>query len=75
MLSVISVHSTLVAVGSDGGSAAVWTSHDGQTWSRYPDSETVFAGAMVSVAAGDPGLIAVGRQGGSPAVWIWSPNP
>ena len=63
----------LVAVGRDGlgvdgnGSAAVWTSVDGLTWSRVPHDEAVFGGPgeqrMVSVTDGGPGLVAVGRDG------------
>jgi hypothetical protein len=51
----------LVAVGSDVGRAAVWTSPDGIAWSRVPHDEAVFGGAgMSSVTAGGPGLVAVG---------------
>jgi hypothetical protein len=75
----------LVAVGREGlgadgnGSAAVWTSVDGFTWSRVPHDETVFGGTggqqMFGVVVGGPGLVAVGREGlgadgnGSAAVW------
>ena len=65
----------LVAVGSDGGfsdertlaatgSAVVWTSVDGLSWSRVPHDEMVFGGEfgqqMSSVTVGGPGLVAVG---------------
>jgi len=62
----------LVAVGHSGeGTAAVWTSVDGVTWSRVPHDEAVFgdageidAGAggigMESVTVGGPGFVAVG---------------
>ncbi len=58
----------LVAVGSDGTSAAVWTSADGATWERVPHDETVFGEfgewmSMLSVTAGGPGLVAVGYEG------------
>jgi hypothetical protein len=68
----------LVAVGSDGSDAAVWTSVDGITWSRVPGDEAGFGGTnsqwMVSVTAAGPGLVAVGARGGSSgdgvaAVW------
>ena len=63
-----------MAVGSDGGTAAVWASVDGVTWSRDPDTGAVFGGeraqAMLSVAAGGPGLVAVGSDGSDTAVWI-----
>ncbi len=56
----------LVAVGSDGDDAAVWTSADGQIWSRVPDDEAVFGGAgfqgMRDVVVGGPGFVAVGRD-------------
>jgi len=71
----------VVAVGSDesgaDGSAAVWTSPDGVTWSRVPHDEGIFGGpgrqVMLAVAAGGPGLVAVGLEWaadrGIAAVW------
>jgi hypothetical protein len=70
----------LVAVGSEGafgpaglGTAAVWTSVDGVTWSRVAHDEAVFGGEgpleMVSVTAGGSGLVAVGSAGSDAAVW------
>jgi hypothetical protein len=46
----------------DGGDrATVWTSVDGIDWSRVPNDEAVFGGALMnSVTAGGPGLVAVG---------------
>lgn len=60
----------LVAVGSDVGRAAVWTSVDGLTWSRVLDDD-VFATAsgMNSVTVGGPGLVAVGEAENTAAVW------
>jgi hypothetical protein len=60
----------LVAVGSDVGRAAVWTSVDGIIWSRVPDHD-VFATAsgMNSVTVGGPGLVAVGEAENAAAVW------
>jgi hypothetical protein len=68
----------LVAVGWDGigdfssvlrdpGSAVVWTSVDGITWSRVPHDESVFGPAdkrqkITSVTVGGPGLVAVGTE-------------
>ena len=64
----------LVAVGSDGDFAAVWTSVDGIIWSRVAHDEAVFGGRdgveMSSVTAGGPGLVAVGSDGDFAAVWI-----
>ena len=64
MFSVTAGGPGLVAVGSDGKTAAVWTSVDGITWSRVPHDEAVLGGGgatlMFSVTAGGPGLVAVG---------------
>jgi len=85
----------LVAVGYSGpegeSDAAVWTSPDGDTWSRVPHDEAVFGGKgpviMNSVTVGGPGLVAVGSAGpmtpqeAVAAVWtsqdgvIWSRVP
>ncbi len=81
----------LVAVGQGGGSfhmewwtglgsAVVWTSVDGLSWSRVPHDEAVFGGdgdqLMTSVTVGGAGLVAVGLEGSRPdenetdaAVW------
>jgi len=83
MSSVTAGGSGLVAVGSDVGRAAVWTSLDGITWSRVPHDEAVFGGAgMSSVTVGGPGLVAVGGADGERAVvwtsvdgFIWSRLP
>jgi hypothetical protein len=67
--------SGLVAVGSDAGNAAVWTSPDGLSWSRVLHDEAVFGGegsqAMTSVTIGPkagPGLVAVGFDGSRDAL-------
>ncbi|MCH8984663.1 MAG: hypothetical protein IH943_11295 [Acidobacteria bacterium] len=68
----------LVAVGSDGFDAAVWTSPDGVTWSRVPHDESVFGGAttqsMWSVTVASPGLVAVGgdSSGDDVAAAVWT---
>jgi hypothetical protein len=72
----------LVAVGSDGLHAAVWTSADGITWSRVARDDGAFGGldycqagpTISSVTAGGPGLVAVGSDvdeycGAFAAVW------
>jgi hypothetical protein len=72
MRSVVVGGPGLVAVGSDGSAAAVWTSVDGITWSRVSDQEAIFGGEdqiMNSVAVGGPGLVAVGSAGSAAAVW------
>jgi hypothetical protein len=67
----------LVAVGSDGSNAAVWTSADGATWNRVPHDKAVFGGSgsttMLSVTGGGPGLVAVGYEGsrfGGPGIAV-----
>jgi hypothetical protein len=70
MLSVTAGGPGLVAVGSDVGRAAVWTSVDGITWSRVLDDKAVFAeSGMNDVAVGGPGLVAVGQADNTAAVW------
>jgi hypothetical protein len=83
MSSVVAGGPGLVAVGWDGQGilddstdvdAAIWTSVDGDTWSRVPHDEEVFGGAWIkSVTVGGPGLVAVGTEGpwsvGDAAVW------
>ncbi len=68
MESVVAGGPGLVAVGSDGSDAAVWTSVDGIIWSRVPHDETVFGGDgnfwIHTVIAGGPGLVAIGREDG-----------
>jgi hypothetical protein len=59
----------LVAVGANDGSAAVWTSVDGTTWSRVPHHADFGGAVMTSVIAGGPGLVAVGYDGRLAAVW------
>lgn len=75
-----------VAVGNAGGwdesgSAAVWVSEDGVTWSRVPHNETVFGGpglqAMYDVTVGGPGLVAVGwdnplEEGSDASAAVWT---
>jgi hypothetical protein len=77
------------ADGTDGNAAAVWTSTDGNVWSRVPQDEEAFGGprnlGMHSVTAGGPGLVAVGssdpHNGEDTAVWtsvdgiVWSRVP
>jgi len=70
MSSVIASESLIVAVGagdvpwagkSRPGSAIVWTSLDGNSWTRVAFDETVFGGAtMADITAGGPGFVAVG---------------
>ena len=75
MSSVVAGGPGLVAVGQEGvnsqgytgaGSAMVWTSVDGLSWSRIPDDEVVLHEAgeqgMTSVTVGGPGLVAVGFE-------------
>jgi hypothetical protein len=71
MQSVVSGGPGLVAVGSVGNQgdadAAVWTSLDGETWSRVPHDETTFGGTggqwISGVTVFRRGLVAVGSDG------------
>ena len=75
----------LVAVGSEDGSAAVWTSTDGTAWQRLGDDGSIFGssgfGRITDVTVGVPGLVAVGAEDQSGAVWTstdgtdWSRGP
>lgn len=68
MLDVAATESGLVAVGLVGSldsiDAAVWTSHDGLTWSRTPHNDEAFGGDgiqfMSGIAVGSFGVVAVG---------------
>jgi hypothetical protein len=95
MFGVVAGGPGFVAVGMehvdepDEGDAAVWTSPDGQNWTRVPDPSFVFGGSpllqMRSVTTGGPGLVAVGIEytdrGHRPAVWtsadglVWQRAP
>jgi hypothetical protein len=54
--------------------AAAWTSNDGTSWQRVPDSDGTLGGSgsqlMRAVITGGPGFIAVGSDGDSPAIWV-----
>ncbi len=70
----------VVAVGHDHdvNAAAVWTSVDGNAWTRVPHDEAVFGGTgyqgMNAVTAGGPGLVAVGvdYSGGDVDAAVWT---
>ncbi len=81
MLSVTAGGPGLVAVGWDETSgdedAAVWTSPDGMTWTRIPNSDTLGGEdgqVMLSVTAGGPGLVVVGFHipGGDQDAAVWT---
>ena len=66
----------LVAVGTDGSSAAAWTSPDGDAWTRAPHDDSVFGGPgeqrmeAVTALPGGRGWVAVGTDGqGDGALW------
>jgi class 3 adenylate cyclase len=69
-----------IAVGEDGSSgrpdAAVWTSENGETWTRRASEALVEDGgqAMLGVAEGGPGFIAVGYrgEGGTLDAAVWT---
>ena len=63
------------------GSAAIWVSEDGITWSRVPHNETVLGGpglqAMYDVTVGGPGFVAVGwdnplEEGSDASAAVWT---
>jgi predicted Ser/Thr protein kinase len=65
-----------VAVGSDSGDAAVWTSPDGEEWDRAPPEDLTAPGDQVmrSVANDGAGFVAVGSDArtGSPDAAVWT---
>ena len=78
LLDVVAAGPGLVAVGTDGTSAAVWTSVDGRSWARSTPDDAVFGGPGDQVAAAvvagiDGALVAVGSDTGTgdgdAAVW------
>ena len=76
MEAVVATGDRLVAVGDGCGPSlpechmAIWTSDDGETWQRVPDTRQFDAGAytpsrqgeLTDVVATDDGLVAVGRS-------------
>jgi hypothetical protein len=77
MTDVVTSHGIVVAVGSvcapSGGScrAAVWTSPDGMTWKRVPDS-AAFDGNMYAATVWRDGFLAVGDDGHDKVPRAWS---
>jgi hypothetical protein len=69
MRDVVAGPAGLVAVGTDGGSAAAWTSTDATTWTPAD----LGAGQASGVTAGAPGMLAAvgaaGGEGADGAVW------
>jgi hypothetical protein len=74
---VVASREGIVAVGSDGEAAAVWTSEDGQEWAKAPHQPGAFSGGgaqeMRSVAKHSKTLVAVGarEQGGDRKAAGW----
>ncbi len=70
--SVAAGRAAAVAVGSTNGDAAVWTSPDGDRWTRGRDTGQALARPgeqrLVSVASGGAGWLAVGTDGNRPLV-------
>lgn len=72
---VVAAGPGLVAVGKEHQTAAVWTSPDGQVWSRVPHDEAVFADGwmwMNDVVETGDGLVAVGRDEGRTRGAAWT---
>ena len=76
---VVAGKERFVAVGSAGGQAAVWTSHDGATWPRSPDLPGGTGAELVAAEVGGPGFVVAGRSGSGVAIWTspdgitWTP--
>lgn len=70
--SVAAGRAAAVAVGSTNGDAAVWTSSDGDRWTRGRDTGQALARPgkqrLLSVAPGGAGWLAVGTDGNRPLV-------
>ena len=70
---VASTPKGLIAVGSTSGvspaNAVVWTSADGQSWTRLADDPAFAAATMSAVAVGSDRIVAVGSSGVGAAVW------
>lgn len=67
MSDVVATRNGLLAVGwnssSSNGSAVVWRSTDGLTWTRDPDEPGLSGGGMSGVAVGRDSIVAVGSTG------------
>lgn len=76
MVSVVPGGPGFVAVGTilEGVDASgVWTSVDGESWSRVPELADLAHSFMWSVAAGGPGLVATGwHRNPEPSVAFWT---
>ena len=79
LLDVATTTDASVVVGTDGASAAIWTSPDGSMWTRVAHDEAVFGGPgdqrveAVTTLSDDRGWLAVGSDGqGDAAVWVSS---
>ena len=67
----------LVAVGgttngSEGGSAAIWTSIDGSDWETVALEGAAATGRLLSVTAGGPGFVAVGGECCPDRAVVWT---
>ena len=80
MVGVAAGRPGFVAVGSTSGTAAVWTSPDGITWTSVPRAVSS-SGSLADVAANTSVFVAVGRDGTRAASWTsadgrtWSEAP
>ncbi len=83
MYAIAGSDTTLVAVGeimADQTYGAIWTSQDGETWTRVPRDDDTFGsafGKIHEVAVGGPGFVAVGELCedseacfAQPTVWV-----
>ena len=74
---VIDLANGVLAVGTDAGGPALWTSSDGLEWQRivFAEGRNPFEGGgfVISATAGGPGVVIVGvggELGFGPAVWV-----
>lgn len=74
ILAVAATTNTIIAVGSDGGDGAAWTSPDGRSWSNSPArSSRAFrregAQILFAVAVASGTIVAAGVDDSRPAIW------
>jgi hypothetical protein len=75
MTSVAALGDGLVAVGSKGGVAAVWISHDGVSWTDVTDGlDVTDYEVMTRVIAGGPGVVILSQNQLETVVWIGGPS-
>jgi hypothetical protein len=75
MTSLAAVGDGLVAVGRRGGKAAVWTSHNGFTWTDISDDLDLSGSpSMIQVIEGGPGVVIFGVNQIESVIWVGNPS-